>query len=742
MKGRAMNKPCICRSNIISIAAVSLLTCLSVSAAQERVEHPRDSGAPETAALIVHASSTAEHPVPRYLTGKFCEHLFFNVTNGMEAQILKNPTFCDYPFGTGQSSPDGVGTFHYRQEEIASAMRGSAERWGWPTSDIPGLIKAREEGVACWWAKLGMVVASPDTGPAGGRAQRVATREPGQGLVQWMWLPLHRVREYEVALWVRAPDIDSLTVAFLGPDGEACAKASIAPVTSAWRRFDGRLEAPSDLPADQAIRFAVTADQPGQFVIDRVLLYPADHVNGADPDVIRFLKESRLPLLRWPGGNFVSSYHWRDGIGPIEERPTLPNYAWGQQENNFFGTPEFIAFCRAVGCEPMICVNAGSGTPEEAAQWLEYCNGTADTPMGRLRAAHGHRQPYNVRHWEIGNELWGRWQYHWTTAEGYVDRYQQFVPAMLKVDPTIRIYACGAPVMWGKRWNDTLIAGAADLMQTTTDHPLVGGGVPADTDPLDVFRDFMAVPEVLEQKWAGLQQDMEKGGIKAPRLAVTELQMFARLRPPSASEAPKRLTPENLVSPATQAEAMYDILIYHTAVRLAPFVEMVTHSATVNHGGGLRKNRERVYANPCHYAQAMFAALADTVPVETELTCSTARAPRVLPDLRNVTENWTYKTLDALATRASDGSLWISIVHKGTEEPVELEITLKDFEPAPDAEVRTLAAEVPWAANSLEAPEVITPVADRKRLNNRKLSISLRPYSYTLIRIPRRTAAM
>ncbi len=85
---------------------------------------------------------------------------------------------------------------------------------------------------------------------------------------------------------------------------------------------------------------------------------------------MRLLKESKLPILRWPGGNFASTYHFKDGIGPAENRPTLPNYAWGQVENNLFGTDEFILFCRAVGCEPMICINAGSGTPEEAAHWV------------------------------------------------------------------------------------------------------------------------------------------------------------------------------------------------------------------------------------------------------------------------------------------------------------------------------------------------------------------------------------
>ena len=723
------------------IVILLAVLCAAPNGARGTVRDPNapgDFNAAQRASLIVHADQKSTQRVPRFITGKFCEHLYFNVTNGMDAQILKNPTFCDYPFSTGQISPDGVATFHYSRDEIARAIRGDAGRWGWPTSDIDGLIQSRNEAVACWWAKLGDAQASPDTGLHGGRAQRIAARASGQGIVQWTWLPLHRVRKYDVQLWVRSPDLDALTVTIFGPDGLVGAKQVIQPITAEWQRLSASLEIPAGQPADKAYRFAITANKPGQFVISRVLLLPADHINRADPDVIRFLKESRLPILRWPGGNFVSSYHWRDGVGPIEQRPTLPNYAWGQQENNFFGTDEFIAFCRAVGCEPMICLNGGSGTPAEAAQWIEYCNGDAQTPMGKLRAAHGNSQPYHVKYWEVGNELWGNWQYHWTTAEGYVDRYRQFVKPMLVADPTIQVYACGAPVMWGKQWNDTLIAGAADLLRATTDHPLIGGQVPTDTDPLDVFRDFMAVPEVLEQKWSALRDDMKHGGIADPQLAVTELQMFTHLGRSSSSNTPTRLTHETLVNPSTQAEALYDVLIYHTAVRLAPFVEMVTHSATVNHGGGLRKTRERVFANPCHYAQSMFAAFAEAAPVKTELTCSAENAPLVLPDLRNVTKSWTGKVLDALAAQASDGSLLLSIVHKGTERPIDLKIDLNGLELAGTAQIQTLSANVPWAANTPEMPTAVAPVAGVKDLRGTELSLRLQPYSYTLVRIPKR----
>jgi alpha-N-arabinofuranosidase len=699
--------------------------------------------AAETSNVVVRVTTAVRSPhrIPANLTGKFAEHLGQNIVNGMDAQILRNPTFADYPIWTGQTSPDGLALFHYDREAIAGELRRLARRWGCPENDLENLIMARQDGLAAFWIRSGdrvSVEVSPDTGPAGGRAQRVSVRHGNGGIAQWVWLPLHRVRAYDLEIMARSPDISSLVVAFTA-DGatQPAARATVTGLTGAWQKLRTRLELPLEALAEAAYRLDITAASPGQIVFRHLFLRPADHVQGADPDVIRLLRESRLPILRWPGGNFVSGYHWEDGIGPVEQRPTRANPAWGGVEPNLFGTAEFVQFCRAVGCEPMICVNAGDGTPAEAARWIEYCNGPASTPMGARRAADGFTEPFRVRHWEVGNELWGRWQVHWTTAAGYVDRYRAFSQTMRAADPTMRLYACGAPVFWGKDWNKALIAGLGRELGTTTDHPLIGGEVSPDTEPLDVYRDFMGVPQVLEQKWAALRAAMELGGVREPRLAVTELQLFARIGRASGN-APARLRPENFLGQATLGEGLYDVLIYHAAVRLAPFVEMITHSATVNHGGGLRKERERVYANPCHHAQAMFAALAGATPVGVEVQAPVERAPRVLPDLRSATPAREYPTLDALAALGPAGDLWLSLVHRGTAGALRLTIELPDYPAAARAEVRTLAAEVPWAANTLARPDAVQPVDSTAEVHETRLALELPPYALVRVRLPPR----
>ena len=691
--------------------------------------------------LVVRVADRSAVRIPRFITGKFAEHLGNNIYNGMDAQILRNPTFAAYPFATGQQSPDGIATFHYERDRISQAIRQQAGRTGWPPGEGDALVESYFDGLAAFWGRVGprnAVQVSPAVEPQGGRAQRIQAKAAGQGVAQWTWLPLHRVREYEFEVLLRSPEVATFTVAVSAGAAEPpLTKVSLTGVSTDWHVIKGKLALPADAPADAAYRFALTADSPGQFVIGRVRLWPADHIDGFDPDIIRFLKASKLPLLRWPGGNFVSGYHWEDGVGPVERRPTKPNYAWGGVEPNLFGTDEFIAFCRAVGCEPMICVNAGDGTPEEAARWIDYCNGPADSPMGRLRAANGHPEPFHVRHWEVGNELWGRWQFHWTTATGNVDRYQRFAKAMLTVDPTIQLYACGAPIFWGKNWNDTLIADLGPALRSITDHPLIGGNVTLTTDPLDVFRDFMAVPGVLEEKWASLRDDLARGGVREPRLAVTELQLFAHLGSRGDISQPARLTRENLPSQGSITEALYDILIYHAAVRLQPFVGLITHSAIVNHGGGLRKERERVYANPCYYAQTAFADFAEATPVAVELTAPTEHAPLVLPELRNVVRERDFKTVDALAALAPNGDLLFSLVNCSTG-PLKLAVELKDFAARGPAQVQTLAADKPWSGNTLEQPDAVKPVDSvdsAAEVRDGRLTLDLPAFSVSRVRL-------
>ena len=166
-----------------------------------------------------------------------------------------------------------------------------------------------------------------------------------------------------------------------------------------------------------------------------------------------------MPVLRWPGGNFVSGYHWVDGIGPRDERPRKIELAWGSEESNRFGTDEFIEYCRALGAEPYICINMGTGTLDEAQAWVEYCNGTGNTYWANRRRANGHPEPYGVRYWGLGNEMYGAWQIGSMSAEEYVHAARRYARIMLRTDPTIELVSCGQ--LGFNDWDRIVIDGLA-----------------------------------------------------------------------------------------------------------------------------------------------------------------------------------------------------------------------------------------------------------------------------------------
>ena len=166
--------------------------------------------------------------------------------------------------------------------------------------------------------------------------------------------------------------------------------------------------------------------------------------DGFRTDVIEKVKELRTPLLRYPGGTFTKIYHWEDGIGPKSDRKKRKNLIWGGIEDNHFGTAEFISYCRKIGAEPFLVVNMATGTPEEAANWVEYCNGTGDTYYANLRRSHGFKEPFNVKYWGIGNEEYaetdaGRDQ----DVQQYIKDTWLFVKLMKLQDPSLKLVLVG-----------------------------------------------------------------------------------------------------------------------------------------------------------------------------------------------------------------------------------------------------------------------------------------------------------
>jgi len=166
--------------------------------------------------------------------------------------------------------------------------------------------------------------------------------------------------------------------------------------------------------------------------------------NGFRKDVIDAVRQLGVPIIRYPGGNFVSGYNWLDGVGAKQDRPRILDKAWNTIDTNQFGTNEFMAWCKLVGAKPLMGLNLGTGTPERAAALVEYCNVEKGTKWSDLRRSHGVEQPYRVEHWCLGNEMDGPWQIGHMTATEYGMKAQDAARQMHYVDPSLKLIACGS----------------------------------------------------------------------------------------------------------------------------------------------------------------------------------------------------------------------------------------------------------------------------------------------------------
>ncbi len=237
-------------------------------------------------------------------------------------------------------------------------------------------------------------------------------------------------------------------------------------------------------------RLEIAGTGSGSFHIAAVSLMPANNLHGFRAEVIAALKQLHSGVYRWPGGNFVSGHEWRDAIGDPDKRPPIMDPVWHAVQPNDVGTDEFMTLCRLLEVDPYVTVNGGFGDEWSAAQLVEYANGAVTTPMGKLRAANGHPEPYHIKLWGVGNEPWGEWQMGFMPVAQWELKHNMFAKAMRRVDPTIKLIAAGAmpDAMTGSKqakrlngqivpdylsagdWSGNLLAHCLDNMDMISEH--------------------------------------------------------------------------------------------------------------------------------------------------------------------------------------------------------------------------------------------------------------------------------
>jgi alpha-N-arabinofuranosidase len=207
-----------------------------------------------------------------------------------------------------------------------------------------------------------------------------------------------------------------------------------------WRKVPLRFSCQA---ATTEARLEITGTGTGTFRVGAVSLMPADNVKGFRADTLALMREIDCKILRIPGGNFISAYDWKDTIGDPDTRPPVWDPVWSFAQPNDVGVDELLQMCQMINAEPSWSVSTGFDGPRSGAEQVEYINGSADTPWGAKRAANGHPEPYRVKYWNIGNEMYGNWQMGHIPLKQYVIKHNQFADAMRKVDPSIYIIAPG-----------------------------------------------------------------------------------------------------------------------------------------------------------------------------------------------------------------------------------------------------------------------------------------------------------
>ncbi|HEY9170655.1 MAG TPA: alpha-L-arabinofuranosidase C-terminal domain-containing protein [Verrucomicrobiae bacterium] len=349
-------------------------------------------------------------PINPFIYGQFIEHLGRCIYGGIWAEMLEDRKFY-FPI-TANYSP-------YRSLQDTPFPVVGASPW-----QILG------DAGAVTMVKDGAFVGdhSPRVNAGAGLRQRDLGLVAGRRYEGYLWAkPLGRRAEVEVALvWGN------------GAADRATKKLTFSGAKYSRQTFS--LTATGGGETNGVFEIHVLS---GDVLLGPPSLMPADNVRGMRADTLALLKQLNGTIYRWPGGNFVSGYDWRDGIGDRDRRPPRKNPAWTGVEHNDFGTDEFIAFCREVRAEPMIAANTGFGDAYSAAQWVEYCNGAKTTLGGGWRAKNGSLRPYGVKYWCVGNEMFGPWQLGFMQMQHYTLKNNLVVDAMRKADPTVTLTAVG-----------------------------------------------------------------------------------------------------------------------------------------------------------------------------------------------------------------------------------------------------------------------------------------------------------
>jgi alpha-L-arabinofuranosidase len=451
-------------------------------------------------------------------------------------------------------------------------------------------------------------------------------------------------------------------------------------------------------------------------LVGTVSLMPADNVRGFRADTLALLKQLNSPIYRWPGGNFVSGYDWRDGIGPRDRRPPRKNPAWMGIDSNDVGIDEFLDLCHEIGTEPMIAVNTGFGDDYSAAQEVEYANAARETIGGGWRLENGHAEPYAVKYWCVGNEMWGPWQLGHMELSQYLLKHKRFAAAMRKVDPALVLVGSGdlgtkASLSKGREkrdvnWSQGLLEVCGDDMDFISEH-FYKGKTPWGAQPPEEMPPYVALLKDEIRSKAKLHRELQAKLGRTP-------DRFTPIAMDEWNYWHNEYVYGELGCQYSLADALGIAAGLHEYFRNSDIIHMANYAQTVNVIGCIKTTKTAAFFDTTALPLLLYRREFGTVPLE-------------------VAGNQADRALDVVAARTKDGSAVTVGVVNPQAKSQSIDVQFDGVKLGASADVWRISGSDPAAHNTAEKKGVV--IAEEKNIAFGE-QLTVPAYSTSLYRIP------
>jgi alpha-N-arabinofuranosidase len=419
--------------------------------------------------------------------------------------------------------------------------------------------------------------------------------------------------------------------------------------------------------------------------------------DGFRADVLGALERLQYTVMRYPGGNFVSGYHWLDGVGPREQRPTVRELAWQSLEPNQIGTDEYIQLCRKMNWTPMLTVNLGTGTPEEARNWVEYCNSPTGSKYADMRAANGSQQPHEVKLWCLGNEMDGPWQLGHVPADQYAIRAQQAAKMMKDTDPSLELVACGSCTInlpTYMEWDRQILEYIGDLADYVSLHRYVGNH--HDDTP-----DYLAITNSIDQQIEEMDAVCRyvQGKTRSQKrayLCFDEWNVWYRTHSREYMDGQGKFAPHLIEEPYNLEDALVVAGFLNSFIRHADGLKIANIAQIVNVIAPILTDGDQMLIQSIYYPLAMY----------TKRRTGMALHPVVQGPAYEGKTNGQVNVIDTSAILDAN-RLHVFATNRNMEETATVHIELADQTIVALDSAEILSGPEPKALNSFEQPDLI-----------------------------------